>query len=174
MNKETTLNESVNVSQQSDKIENRSMSCEEENSDSSKKRKHVKLDTPWYVFINTRDVTGQVRKIMSSFGGDDSKKHAIQIKDFITLLPGRLKQHHCFAYIFCYARELLKHFKLEDLRCFLDFIITIRLDFFTKKIMIREMIQRTPRKDTMQNHWRKVLGKIYLNVPVTRSHELMQ
>ena len=46
MNKETTLNQSVNVLQQSDKIENRSMSCEEENSDSLKKSKHLKLDTP--------------------------------------------------------------------------------------------------------------------------------
>ena len=138
MNKETTLNQSVNVLQQSDKIENRSMSCKEENSDLSKKRKHVKLETPRYIFTNTRYVTGQVRKVMSSLDGDDLKKHAIQIKDVITLLPGRLKQHHCFAYIFCYARELLKYFKLEDLRCFLDFMITIRLDFFTKKIMIRE------------------------------------
>ena len=122
------------------------MSCKEENSDSLKKRKHVKLDTPKYVFINTRDVTGQVRKIMSLFGGDDSKKHAIRVKYFISILPEKLKQHHCFAYIFCYAKQLLQYFKLEDLHRFLDFIITIRLDFFTKKVMIRENDSKNTKK----------------------------
>ena len=35
---------------------------------------------------------------------------------------------------------------MEDLRCFLDFMITIRLDFFTKKIMICENDSKNTKK----------------------------
>ena len=41
----------------------------------------------------------------------------------------------CFAFIFCYMRQLLQHVKSEKLREYLDFMVTTSLDFCTNKIV---------------------------------------
>ena len=39
---------------------------------------------------------------------------------------------------FCSARELLKYFELEKLGMVLDFMVSIRYDFYTNKLIKRE------------------------------------
>ena len=138
MNEEKTYNLSGNVVEKNHNVVNGSMSCKKENSDLSKKRKYKKIITPQYVLINTKDVVGKVRKLMLSVGKKDRSKNIIQIKNYIDILQGRTSQHHCFAYIFCSARELLKYFELEKLCMVLNLMVSIRHDFYTNNLIKRE------------------------------------
>ena len=135
MNKNTEFNQALKISRDKSNNGDKTMSCEEDTSQVTKKRKSMLLDTPRYVFMNTRDVKDLVRSRLYLVYSKYTDKMAVGIKDFITCIGGRTTQHHCFAFIFCYMRQLLQHVKSEKLREYLDFMVTTSLDFCTNKIV---------------------------------------
>ena len=122
------------------------MSCEKETSQVSNKRKSVPLNTPRYVIMNTRDVKQGVRMRLHSVYPKYTDKIAVQIKDFITCLPGRTTQYHCLAYLFCYTREILKYVKSDKLRDFLDFMVTTRINYYTRSIIEKRYVTKNTKK----------------------------
>ena len=93
MNKNTEFNQAMKVSSDISKNGDKTMSCEEDTSQVTKKRKSILLSTPCYVIMNTRDVKDLVRSRLYSVYSKYTDKMAVQIKDFITCFPGRTTQH---------------------------------------------------------------------------------
>ena len=150
MNKNTEFNQALKASGEKSNNRDKTMSCEEDTSQVTKKRKSILLSTPRYVIMNTRDVKDLVQSRLYLVYSKYTDKMAVGIKDFITCIGGRTTQHHFFAFIFCHFRQLLKHVKSEKLREFLDFMVTTRLDFYTKKIVKKIYNTSNIKNDSIQ------------------------
>ena len=61
MNKNTEFNQALNASGEKSNNRDKTMSCEEDTSQVTKKRKSNLLSTPRYVIMNTRDVKDLVQ-----------------------------------------------------------------------------------------------------------------
>lgn len=100
MNKNTEFNQALKISRDKSNNGDKTMSCEEDTSQVTKKRKSMLLNTPRYVFMSTRDVKDLVRSRLYLVYSKYTDKMAVGIKDFITCIGGRTTQHHCFAFMY--------------------------------------------------------------------------